>query len=220
MVTSEFRALTLATPDKRHLRGGVWELPAGTAKRAICVVLNGHTEFLEKYGEVAGELRARRFEVVSLDWRRQGASERRGYGNRAGHVGNFEEYDSDLAALLLQVVEPIQRTLPAPVPVMALAHSMGAHILLRFLHEHKRRFACAVGVSPMLEINTGKYSARTTSLITALFNLTKPSTRFVFGVEDRDPLDLSFEGNAVTSDRGRFERAGGVSRGARRLARR
>jgi len=206
-VASEFRALTLATPDKRHLRGGIWELPAGVPKRAICVVLNGHTEFLEKYGEVANELRGRGFEVASLDWRGQGASERRGYGNRAGHVGNFEEYDSDLAALLLQAVEPIQRSLPAPVPVIALAHSMGAHILLRFLHEHKRRFAYAVAVSPMLDVNTGKYSARATSLITALFNLYKPSTRFVFGVEERDPLDLTFEENVVTSDRARFERS-------------
>jgi lysophospholipase len=176
------------------------------------VVLNGHTEFLEKYGEVADELRARGFEVVSLDWRGQGASERRSYGNRAGHVGNFEEYDSDLAALLLQAVEPIQRTLPAPVPVIALGHSMGAHILLRFLHEHKRRFACAVAVAPMIDINTGKYSARLTGLITALFNLYKPSTRFVFGVEQRDPLNLTFEGNAVTSDRGRFERSQGLLR--------
>src|SRR6266700_4877998 len=212
MVTSQFRALTLATPDKRHLRGGVWELPADTPKRAICVVLNGHTEFLEKYGEVANELRTRSFEVVSLDWRGQGASERGSYGNRAGHVGNFEEYASDLAALLLQAVEPIQRPLPAPVPVIALAHSMGAHILLRFLHEHKRRFACAVAVCPMLDINTGKYSPRLTAFLTSLFNLTKPSTRFVFGIEERDPLELSFEGNAVTSDRARFERTQGFLR--------
>jgi len=207
MVTSSFRALTLMTPDKRHLRGGVWELPADRPRRAICVVLNGHTEFLEKYGEVADELRSRGFEVVSLDWRGQGASERRGSSNRAGHVGNFEEYDSDLAALLLQVVEPIQRNLPAPLPVIGLAHSMGAHVLLRFLHEHPRRFACAVVLAPMIEINTGKYSQRTTSLITAFFNLRKPSNRFVFGIEGRDPLELSFEDNAVTSDRTRFERS-------------
>jgi lysophospholipase len=195
------------TPDKRHLRGGIWELPQNRPKRAICVMLNGHTEFLEKYSEVADELRSRGFEVASLDWRGQGASERRGTSNRAGHVGNFEEYDSDLAALLLQAVEPIQRSLPAPLPVIALAHSMGAHVLLRFLHEHHRRFACAAVLAPMLDINTGKYSQGTTSLITALFNLYKPSTRFVFGIEGRDPLELSFEDNAVTSDRARFERS-------------
>jgi lysophospholipase len=194
------------TPDKRHLRAGIWELPPDAPKRAICVVLNGHTEFLEKYEEVAGELTERGFEVVSLDWRGQGASERQSYGNRAGHIGSFDEYDADLAALLLQVVEPIQRSLPAPIPVIALAHSMGAHILLRFLHEHKRRFAAAVLLSPMLEVNTGKYSPAQTQLITALFNLRKPSTRMVFGMEERDPLDLTFEQNVATSDRARFER--------------
>lgn len=201
-----FRALTVMTPDKRHLRGGIWELPEGTAKRAICVVLNGHTEFLEKYQEVADELRARGFEVASLDWRGQGASERRSYGNRAGHVGSFEEYVFDLASLMLQAVEPIQRARPKPLPVIALAHSMGAHILLRYLHDHKRRFAAAVVVAPMLDVHTGKYSPGLTRLIAAFFNLLKPSTRFVFGIEERDPLELKFEDNAVTSDRTRFER--------------
>ena len=201
-----FRALTVMTPDKRHLRAGIWELPEGGAKRAICVVLNGHTEFLEKYQEVADELRSRGFEVVSLDWRGQGASERRSYGNRAGHVGNFEEYVFDLASLMLQAVEPIQRDQPKPLPVIALAHSMGAHVLLRYLHDHKRRFAAASALAPMLDINTGKYSPAMTRAIAGFFNLRKPSTRFVFGVEDRDPLELKFEDNAVTSDRGRFAR--------------
>jgi lysophospholipase len=201
-----FRALTVMTPDKRHLRAGLWELPAGTDPRAICVVLNGHTEFLEKYQEVADELRARGLMAVGLDWRGQGASERRIYGNRSGHVGNFEEYIFDLASLMLQVVEPIQRERPRPLPVIALAHSMGAHILLRYLHDHPRRFACAVALAPMLDVHTGKYSAAMTRLITAFFNLRKPSTRFVFGVEERDPLELKFEDNTVTSDRQRFER--------------
>jgi lysophospholipase len=204
-VTS-FRALTLMTPDKCHLRGALWELPEGARKRAICVVLNGHTEFLEKYQEVAEELVARGFEVVSMDWRGQGASERRSYGNRAGHVRTFEEYDTDLNSLMLQAVEPIQRSLEKPLPVIALGHSMGAHVLLRYVHEHPRRFACAVAIAPMLEINLGKYSQGMTRLVTELFNLRKPSTRMVFGIEERDPLDLKFEDNAVTSDRGRFER--------------
>jgi len=175
-------------------------------KRAICVLLNGHTEFLEKYGEVAGELCQRGFEVVSLDWRGQGASERRVYGNRAGHVGTFEEYDIDLSCLMLQLVEPIQRSLPVPLPVVALGHSMGAHILLRYLHDHPRRFVCAVACAPMIEIDTGNYSPATAGFLAALFNLYRPSKRFIFGIEQRDPLDLQFEDNAVTSDRARFER--------------
>jgi len=204
-VTS-FRALTLMTPDKCHLRGALWTPPEGTARRAICVLLNGHTEFLEKYQEVAGELGVRGFEVVSMDWRGQGASERRSYGNRAGHVRTFEEYDTDLNALMLQAVEPIQRELEKPLPVIVLGHSMGAHMLLRYVHEHPRRFVCGVALAPMLEVKTGKYSPAMTQLVTTLFNLRKPSTRMVFGIEERDPLDLKFEDNAVTSDRVRFER--------------
>ena len=203
---SSFRALTVMTPDQRHLRAAVWETPPAGPKRAICLLLNGHTEFLEKYEEVAAELCARGFDVVSFDWRGQGASERRAYGNRAGHIGTFDEYDSDLAAVMLQAVEPIQRSLPAPIPVIGLAHSMGAHILLRYLHDHPRRIRSAVLLAPMLDVHTGKYSPQQVRLITALINIRKPSTRLVFGVEERDPLELTFEENAVTSDRARFER--------------
>jgi lysophospholipase len=194
------------TPDKRHLRGAVWDLPEGAAPRGICVLLNWLTEFLEKYGEVADELTARGFIVVSLDWRSQGASERWRSSNRASHVASFEEYDRDLAALLLQAVEPIQRTRETPLPVIGLAHSMGAHILLRFLHEHPRRFAAAALISPMLEIQTGQYSPGFTKLMVTVHNLRRPSTRFIYGVEERDPLELAFADNRVTSDEPRYER--------------
>src|SRR5262249_45078976 len=42
--------------------------------------------------------------------------------------------------------------------------------------------------------------------IAAALSLRAPSTRLVFGSEERDPLELPFEQNVVTSDRGRFER--------------
>jgi lysophospholipase len=192
------------TPDQRQLRAGVWDLPATVPPRGICVLLNGMTEFLEKYEEVARELGARGFVVASLDWRSQGASERRWASNRASHVGSFEEYDTDLGALLLQAVEPLQPK--ERLPVIALAHSMGAHILLRFLHESPRRFACAALVAPMLEVETGRYSPRLTQSVATVLSLRAASTRLVFGSEERDPLETPFEQNVVTSDRGRFER--------------
>lgn len=205
VATPDFRVQTLITPDQHQLRAGVWSAP-GRGARAICVLLNGHTEFMEKYVEVAGELCARGFDVVSFDWRGQGASERRVYGNRAGHVAHFEEYDIDLAALMLQVVEPMQRALPAPVPLVALAHSMGGHNLLRYLHDHPRRFLCAVLCAPMIDINTGRYSPAMVQFLAWLFNFYRPSKRAIFGAEGHDPLELRFEDNVVTSDRGRFER--------------
>jgi len=204
-----FRVKTLIAPDKRQLRAGIWDLPEGAAPWAICLLLHGMTEFLEKYGETAEELKARGFLVVSLDWRSQGASERHRSGNRAGHVRSFEEYDSDMAAAAIYV-EAIQKERAAdghsPLPVVVLAHSIGAHILLRFLHEHPRRFACAVLTAPMFGIETQPYSPQYTKWITFLLNLRKPSPRLLFTVENRDPLTFPFEGNPVTSDRARYER--------------
>ena len=208
-MSTSFRVKTLIAPDKRQLRAGLWDLPHGTEPRGLCLLLHGMTEFLEKYGETADELTARGFLVVSLDWRSQGASERHRSGNRAGHVRSFEEYDSDMAAAAIHV-EAIQKERAgeghAPLPVVVLAHSMGAHILLRFLHEHPRRFQCAVLTAPMFGIETEPYSPQYTKWVTFLLNLRKPSPRLLFTVEDRDPLTFPFEGNPVTSDRARFER--------------
>jgi lysophospholipase len=199
---SPFKTETLKAPDGRYLRAAVWPLPEGQTARAVCVVLQGHTEFLEKYQEVASELNARGFVVASFDWRGQGASERqrRVYGNRRGHVGHFEEYDMDLTVLLNQVVTPMR------LPMIALAHSMGAHVLLRHLHDHQRRFVCATLVAPMLDIETGKYSPWVTSTALFLLNLRRPSPRFLPGMEEYDQMTWPFEQNAVTSDRARYLR--------------
>jgi len=208
-VSTGFRVKTLIAPDKRQLRAGIWDLPEGSSPRAICLLLHGLTEFLEKYGETADELRARGFLVVSLDWRSQGASERHRSGNRAGHVRNFDEYDADMAAAVIQI-DAIQKERAAqggsPLPVIVLAHSMGAHILLRFLHDHPRRFVCAVLTAPMFEVQTRPYSPHYTKWVTFLLNLRKPSSRLIFTIENRDPLTLPFEDNQVTSDRMRYER--------------
>jgi lysophospholipase len=209
-VTTSFRVKTLIAPDKRQLRAGLWDLPQDTEPRGICLLLHGLTEFLEKYGETADELRARGFLVVSFDWRSQGASERYRSGNRAGHVRNFDEYDIDLDSAFAFAVEPIQKERAAhglaPLPVIVLAHSMGAHILLRFLQERPRRVAAAVMTAPMLGIQTGDYSPQYTTWVTFLLNLRRPSSRLIFAVEDRDPIKLAFEDNQVTSDRARYER--------------
>ena len=62
-----FQVRSLMTPDGRQLRTALWPLKDPHKRRGICVLLNGHTEFLEKYEEVAGELNERGLEVASLD---------------------------------------------------------------------------------------------------------------------------------------------------------
>jgi lysophospholipase len=194
------KAQGLQAPDGVGLRAGVWEVPEDVAKRGLCILLQGLGEFLEKYDEVAGELNARGFTVISVDWRSQGASERGGRDNRVAHVADFDEYDHDIAVL-------IQRLAGAGnLPIIALAHSLGAHILLRYLHFHKRSLHCAALVAPMLDVDTQGHASWLVNFASTLMPLIGASQRPVPGTADRDPMTVRFEDNLVTSDPVRYAR--------------
>src|SRR5258708_23479864 len=102
------------------LRAARFDPAPDVPTRGTCVLLNGQTEFIEKYFEVIDELRSRGFAVATMDWRGQGGSERALTDDgRKGYVQDFAEYDDDLAAFMAQVVAPM-----GGKPI-ALAHSMG-----------------------------------------------------------------------------------------------
>ena len=99
------RLATLAARDGLPLRTAVWPVPAGSARGTV-VVLQGRAEFIEKYGETAGDLRARGFAVHALDWRGQGGSGRMLDDTRKGHVVSYKDYLSDLDLFLEESVLP------------------------------------------------------------------------------------------------------------------
>src|ERR1700710_463840 len=102
--------------------------------RGTCVLLNGQTEFIEKYFEVIDELRARGFAVATMDWRGQGGSDRLlGDDHRKSFITDFSAYDEDPDTLMNWIVRPMLKDGENP---FALAHSMGAHNLLRHLVRH------------------------------------------------------------------------------------
>lgn len=193
----------LTTSDKCLVRAGVWKVRENKALRGYCILLQGLSEFLEKYEEVANELNARGFEVLSFDWRGQGGSDRRAPGMRKIHVTDFEEYDRDLRALLRVRVQDM---VASGLPIIALGHSMGAHLLLRYLRDDPKRLACAVLVGPMLDIDTAPYPGWVAKATAGFYNLQGPSIRFVFGCEANDPATAPFEGNRYTTDPARFKR--------------
>jgi lysophospholipase len=191
----------IVTPSGARLRTVTFAAAAGAGERGVCVLLHGQTEFIEKYGEVIGELQARGFCVATFDWRGQGMSSRALADTRKSHIRDFKEYDEDLATFLEQVVKPIGAGAP-----LALAHSMGGHILLRMLHDRPRAFRAAVLSAPMLAVSTRGYPAWFATGATALMNAIGRSEDWVLGMEARDPLHMAFEANLVTSDRRRFQR--------------
>src|SRR5205807_39774 len=127
------------------LRAARW---AGTDRaRGTVAVLGGRGEFIEKYFEVAHDLLRRGFTVATMDWRGQGGSERTLRNPLKGHVDDFSHYEHDLHALLEQVMAPF-----CPRPWFALAHSMGAAVLLSMAEADRCPFERLVLTSPMIAV--------------------------------------------------------------------
>ena len=196
------RAHFIVTPGGTRLRTAVFEPADDTRSRAVCILLHGQTEFIEKYGEVIDALRGRGFTVATFDWRGQGGSARALADPLKCHVADFREYDEDLAAFLEQVIKPL-----GMAPPLALAHSMGAHILLRTLHDRPGSFSAGVLSAPMLAVSTRGQPAWIAALATSVMNAIGRSTDWVMGMAARDPLKMTFDDNLVTSDRARWEHA-------------
>jgi lysophospholipase len=92
-------------------------------------------------------------------------------------------------------------------PPVALAHSMGAHILLRTLHDKPGAIRAAVLTAPMLAISTRGYPAWLTRMVTSLYSGFGLGGEFAWGMAARDPFLITFDTQLVTSDRERFARA-------------
>ena len=120
--------------------------PPPGRKGTVCL-FQGRAEFIEKYFETVRDLRARGFAVATIDWRGQGGSERALRNPRKGHVGGFSEYQIDLETFMNEVVLP-----DCPPPHFALAHSMGATVLLRAAHRGLRWFDRMVLLAPMVAL--------------------------------------------------------------------
>lgn len=172
--------------------------------RGTCVLLNGQTEFIEKYFEVIDELRERGFGVATMDWRGQGGSARLlRDDSRKGFVSDFAEYDDDLETLMNWIVRPLLKAGEKPV---ALAHSMGGHNLLRYLTGHGAAFRACVLNAPMIGISFRGQREWVVKAVTAWQVRRGRGGGWVWGMEARDPHQVTFATQMVTSDPQRFER--------------
>ncbi len=135
----------IVTQDGVALRIARWS--AGEGARGTVAVLPGRAEFIERYFEVIAELLGRRFDVVAMDWRGQGLSQRQLRDRSKGHVDDFDLFQIDLAALAAQVLEPF-----CPKPWFALGHSMGGAILLANARSGRSPFARIILSAPMIAL--------------------------------------------------------------------
>lgn len=193
----------IATADGCRLRTARW-MPSGKRQRGTVLLIQGRSEFIEKYFEVVGDLCSRGFGVVAFDWRGQGGSSRLLPNPRKGHVDDFSDYERDLDAVIDQVMVP-----HLPRPWFSLAHSMGGAVLIHALRREPDLVARAVITAPMIEISR-MMAPSSAGVMAALLDGAGLGGSFVPGGGETAVTTKPFAGNPVTLDAARYGRAADV----------
>ncbi|MFV0383027.1 alpha/beta fold hydrolase [Paracoccus sp. (in: a-proteobacteria)] len=122
-------AFRVAADDGIGLRMALWRsATAGTLGSVL--LFPGRTEFVEKYGPFVQNLITTGYDVLGIDWRGQGMSDRLQSDPRPGHIGEFADYQRDVVEMVVAADK-----LDLPRPWHLLAHSMGGCIGLAALHD-------------------------------------------------------------------------------------
>ncbi len=181
------------------IRYGICDCEA-ERKHGSVILLGGRKEFMEKYEETIDELKRRKIDVYSMDWRGQGLSTRLLSNRQKGHINNFNEYLEDLSYFINNIVKPV-----AVSPLIILAHSMGGHIALRYLHDYPRVVYRAVLTSPMIDIMVPPFLKWIIKFAALFASKTGCGCSYSAGSKDYSyQKNIKFEGNTLTSDPMRF----------------
>ncbi|MGV6803544.1 MAG: alpha/beta fold hydrolase [Ruegeria sp.] len=183
----------LKTSDGTRIRVGHWN-PECDAIGTV-MIFPGRTEYIEKYGNAAGEFVRRGYAVLAVDWRGQGLADRLLGDPRVGHVDRFTDFQQDVRAAL-----SLAKELNLPKPWHVIGHSMGGAIGMRAALENNC-FSSCVFTGPMWGIfftPLMKPLSRLTAYWGPRIGLgekTPPTTSL-----DSYVLIQPFEGNALTRD--------------------
>jgi len=191
----------LQTRDGLSLRCGHWPCPGHRPPKGTVLILQGRSEYMEKYEETVDALHNRSLDVFSFDWRGQGLSDRMLSDREKGYVRHYDDYLDDLELILEDIIRPGKRG-----ALFLLSHSMGGHIGLRYLFRNEKTFSKAVFSAPMIDILSYPYPSYFARRLSR-WQVSKGNARkAVVGAGYRTPFPDRFRGNFWTSDPERFER--------------
>ena len=188
------------TPDKIRLRYATFPKTAGAAKGTVCLV-QGRTEFIEKYFETVTDFQKRGFAVATFDWRGQGGSDRLIRNRRLGYVRSFEDYWTDLRAFHANVLLP-----DCPSPFYLVGHSMGGLLSLIASTRDRMMFDRVFLSAPMVGLDRQPLSFAGMAALGDTLSLLGLGQAPVGRTADQPPSEASFGGNPLTSDFVRYMR--------------
>ncbi len=200
------RAGYFLTTDKVRLRYAIWPKSEGAHRGTICLV-QGRTEFIEKYYETVADFRSRGFAVATFDWRGQGGSDRLIGNPKLGYVDKFDDYWCDLQSFYREILLP-----DCPPPFYLVGHSMGGLASL-YAGIHDRMMFDRIFVSaPMVALDGQPLSMK------GMARLAETLSFFGFGhlpiarKADKPASEATFPNNPLTSDMLRYMRSVDVIR--------
>ncbi|MGV8950620.1 MAG: alpha/beta fold hydrolase [Cypionkella sp.] len=178
--------------DGVKLRLGLWQHEGA---RGTVLLVPGRTEYIEKYGRAAGDLRARGYATLVIDLRGQGLADRPLGDRLSGHVGDFLEYQLDLQAMLA-----FARAKGLPEPFYLLSHSMGGCIALRALTQGFAVKAAAFS-APMWGISIAAWMRPAAMALAQASRIFGFAGKYAPGTGPKTyVLSQGFAGNTLTSD--------------------
>lgn len=175
-------------------------LKADGESKGTIVMLPGFRESVEKYFEAAQEMKDRGFDVWIMDWRGQGGSQR--YLPSNPQKMHHEGYDEQIETLH-QFTQTVVEKSPSG-PLFMMAHSMGAHIGLRYLNEHDGVFDSAMLTAPMVDINTGTLPKPLARQMAKFAKAGNYLDKYIPGGSDWSEEKNQFKDNTKTGDETRF----------------
>lgn len=188
------------TSDKIRLRYGRFARTGEKQRGTICLV-QGRSEFIEKYFETIADFQARGFCVATFDWRGQGGSERLVKNPTLGYVEQFDDYWTDLSSFHSQILLP-----DCPPPYYLVGHSMGGLVSLLASTRDRMMFDRIFLSAPMLALDGQPLSMNGMANLTEALSFVGLGGVPIRRGADKTPSEKTFVGNPLTSDMARYKR--------------
>lgn len=194
------------TSDNVRLRYAFWPKSEGAHRGTICLV-QGRTEFIEKYFETVADFRRRGFSVATFDWRGQGGSDRLIGNVRLGYVDRFEDYWTDLSSFHGEILLP-----DCPPPFYLVGHSMGGLASLFAGINDRMMFDRIFLSAPMVALDRQPLSMAGMARVAETLSFVGLGQMPIGRKADKPSSEASFPGNPLTGDLIRYMRSVDVLR--------
>lgn len=197
-IPTDAREANWLAPDAHAIRRLDWpaaEMPC----RGSILFMPGRADAYEKWLEALAQWHGQGWEITAADWRGQAYSGRLGRDALTGHIDDFEIWVDDYAALWRDWAGRTQG------PHVAVAHSMGGHIVLRAVAEGKVRPDALVLSAPMLGLHPAWIPSRVLHLVARAIAAIGDRRRPAWAGNEKPELIRHARNQLLTHDLSRYE---------------